>query len=153
MRELTGDIFYKALREYDRCVIDYCLIESDSVYCGCRSHWEAIRFSMDKVWERYRQDLLLDTDEEPLPWTQDPEKAKAEQIDPKGFLTAPDVLKKSPAEGQIPYWYAFLCAPHGTGYDPQDLKKINEKLFPKGAERSGGKTSVRASFFYRPEGL
>ena len=30
MRELTKDPFYELIEKYDRCILDYCLIEDDT---------------------------------------------------------------------------------------------------------------------------
>ena len=53
MRELVGDPFYAVLREYDRCVIDYCLLSDEMSYRGLLSHERAILYAMLKVIERY----------------------------------------------------------------------------------------------------
>ncbi|MCR5427693.1 MAG: hypothetical protein K6F16_01725 [Lachnospiraceae bacterium] len=53
MRELINDPFYKLIEKYDRCIIDYCLIEDDTAYQGYRSHKDVILFAMLKVTERY----------------------------------------------------------------------------------------------------
>jgi len=49
MRELTKDPFYKLIKDYDRCIIDYCLIEDDTPYQGYLSHRDAVLFAMHKV--------------------------------------------------------------------------------------------------------
>ena len=46
MRELTQDPFYELIgKEYDRCVIDYCLVESEFPYRGMQSHRETLQIS------------------------------------------------------------------------------------------------------------
>ena len=52
MRELLNDPFYEVIGKYDRCIIDYCLIEDDMPHQGKRSHKDAILFAMLKVMER-----------------------------------------------------------------------------------------------------
>ena len=57
-------------------------------------------------------------------------------------------LKHNPDGGGIPYWYAFLEPPHGTGtfvddrgeevrrrYTPDDFHAVNRALFPSGTKR------------------
>lgn len=34
MREIKNDPFYEIIKEYDKCVIDYCLLEDDAPYAG-----------------------------------------------------------------------------------------------------------------------
>ena len=53
MRELLNDPFYELIEKYDRCIIDYCLIEDDTPHQGYRSHKDAVLFAMLKVIERY----------------------------------------------------------------------------------------------------
>ena len=52
MHELINDPFYELIEKYDRCIIDYCLIEDDTPYQGYPSHMDAIQFAMQKVIER-----------------------------------------------------------------------------------------------------
>ena len=42
----------------------------------------------------------------------------------------PDALKGE----QIPYWYAFWETVHTSGYGPDDFRKVNSVLFPKGTD-------------------
>ena len=35
---------------------------------------------------------------------------------------------------QIPYWYAFWEPPHPSGYGPEEFRRVNSVLFPKGTE-------------------
>ena len=152
MRELRNDPFYELIRQYDRCVIDYCLIEDDTPYHGYRSHKDAILFAMLKVIERYierqlKAEILYsrEVQEEPFPWNLDIGKAEGHQIDPADLLSVPalstdkqyGILKKydcpwpDPDKGeQIPYWYAILETPHTSGYGPDDFRRVNAVLFP-----------------------
>ncbi len=153
MRELVNDPFYELIEQYDRCIIDYCLIEDDNPYQGYRSHKDAIAFAMRKVAERDTDTRLNDeigncgeTQDEPLPWNSDIENAKGRQINPAELLRVPVILRTDrvgqrfydcglpdPLKGeQIPYWYAFWEPPHTSGYGPDEFHKVNSVLFPAG---------------------
>ena len=159
MKELINDPFYKQIKAYERCIIDYCLIENDMPHHGYRSHKDAILFAMCKVMERYidyqlkaeidfNKDRAENIDEEPFLWSMDMGKAKAELINSDTFLYIPNKIEKgyimkhpydceqkeARCGGQIPYWYAFLKTPHKTGYSKDDFLKINNVLFPNGTE-------------------
>ena len=155
MRELVNDPFYELIEQYDRCIIDYCLIEDDNPYQGYRSHKDAIAFAMRKVAERDTDTRLNDeigncgeTQDEPLPWNSYIENAKGRQIDPAELLRVPVILRTDrvgqrfydcglpdPLKGeQISYWYAFWEPPHTSGYGPDEFRKVNSVLFPKGAD-------------------
>ena len=138
MRELINDPFYELIEKYDRCIVDYCLIEDDMPYQGYCSHKDAVLFAMLKVIER----------DESFPWNLDIGKAQAHQIDPTELLHVPEILRTDrvgrrfydcslpdPLKGeQIPYWYAFWEIPHTSGYGPEEFKKVNSGLFPEGTE-------------------
>jgi hypothetical protein len=155
MRELINDPFYELIKKYDRCVIDYCLIEDDTPHQGCRSHKDAVLFALLKVIERYIDEQLIsevgccrEVQAEPFPWNLDIGKAKAHRIDAAALLHVPVILRTDRIgqrfydcgwpdflKGeQIPYWYAFWEAPHGTGYGPDEFMKVNAVLFPKGTD-------------------
>ena len=54
MHELTQDPFYELIdKEYNRGVIEYCLVAPDAPYRGIRSHREAVLFAMLKEIDRY----------------------------------------------------------------------------------------------------
>ena len=139
MRELLNDPFYELIKKYDRCIIDYCLIEDDALYQGYRSHKDILQFAMFKMIERY---------DEPIPLNYDLGKALAHQIDPAELLHVPEILRTDrvgkrfydcglpdPLKGeQIPYWYAFWETPHTSGYGPDDFRKVNSVLFPEGTD-------------------
>lgn len=142
MRESLRDPFYEMIERYDRCIIDYCIIEDDTPHQGYRSHKDAVLFAMCKVIERYIDHQLKaeieagGPQEGPFPWSIDMGRASAVQIDPISFLHVPqnDSGQQAAVRGdRIPYWYAFLKTPHGTGYGPEDIVKINDVLFPDGA--------------------
>ena len=155
MRELINDPFYELIKKYDRCIIDYCLIEDDTPYRGYRSHKDAILFAMLKVIERDIDTQLIEetgncseVHDGQFPWKLDIGKAQAHQIDPADLLHVPEILRTDrvgrrfydcdlpdPVKGeQIPYWYAFLEPPHTSGYGPDDFRKVNSVLFPKGTD-------------------
>jgi len=155
MRELVNDPFYEFIGTYDRCIIDYCLIEDETPYQGYRSHKDAVLFAMLKVIERYIDTQLKSeirdcgkAREEPFPWNLDIGKAKAHPIDPAEFLHVPEIRRinraghrfydcvlPDPLKGeQIPYWYAFSEPPHGTRYGPDEFRGVNAVLFPKGTD-------------------
>ena len=156
MRELTHDPFYELInKQYDRCVIDYCLIAPDYPYRGIRSHREAVLFAMLKVIERYLEDQRASEEkfeggirDDFFPWSLDFGKARAHQIDPQEFLFVPTVVRtvkggsviydrKDPdvdAGEQIPYWYAFLEPPQWFDATPDDFRRVNDALFPEGTD-------------------
>lgn len=155
MRELLNDPFYELIGTYDRCMIDYCLIEDDTPHQGYRSHKDAVLFAMLKVIERYIDRRLKseirfcgEVQDEPFPWNLDIGKAQAHQIDPVPFLRIPEIVRTDyygnrfydcpwpdPDKGdQISYWYAFWETPHTSGYGPDDLRKVNSGLFPEGTD-------------------
>lgn len=139
MRELANDPFYNLIEEYNRCIIDYCLVSDDVAYQGYESHKAALAYAMRRVIERYVDNQAQEESAcEQFPWSMEIEKAQAELIDSSTLLHVPDITEdKSLADdtdgGQIPYWYAFWNTPHGTGYGPQDFMRINDVLFPNGA--------------------
>ena len=152
MRELLNDPFYELIGKYDRCVIDYCLIEDDMPHQGKCSHKAALLFAMLKVMERdiddrSRSDMQYVQDE-PFPWTLDLGKAQAHPIDPAALLHVPKILRTDrvgqrpydcglpdPLKGeQIPYWYAFWETPQPSGYGPDDFCRVNSVLFPAGTD-------------------
>lgn len=146
MHELIGDLFYEVQNEYDRLMVDYCLVENDAAYHGYSSHKEVLLFAMNKLRDEY-------------PWiTITEEMACAEEVSAEELFAFPDKPWKENAHGtvvkhinfsdggKIPYWYAFLEPPHGTGsvikngktireeYSREDFELVNRALFPKGIE-------------------
>ena len=120
MRELINDPFNKLIEEYDRCVIDYCLMEDDTPYQGYPSHKDAIQFAMQKVIERDTETQI------------EVELLRTDRVGRRFYdCEFPDPLKGE----QIPYWYAFLEPPHTSGYGPDDFRKVNSVLFPKGVDQ------------------
>lgn len=149
MREITGDPFYKLIEKYDRCLLDFFLIEADTPYQGIASHKEAVDYAMCLINESYLcYQIGIDEGEDENPFNWDIDKASAEPISPASLLYAPNVIGKDcngmpkydcdlqgkTSGGQLPYWYAFLNEPCITGYTVDDFAKINSALFPNGKE-------------------
>ena len=148
MRELINDPFYELIKQYDRCIIDYCLIEDDTPHQGYRSHKDAVLFAMLKVIERDIDRHCSKVQDEPYPWNLDIGKAHAHPIDRAELLHIPEILQTDhlgnriydcpdpdPDKGeQIPYWYAFWETPHTSGYGPDEFRKVNSVLFPEGTD-------------------
>ena len=145
MRELLHDPFYELIEHYPRCGVEYCLIEADAPHQGYRSHKDAVLFAALKVIERDVDERLRD---EPFPWSLDMEKARAHRIDADALLHVPEIVRTDrvgqrhydcglpdPLKGeQIPYWYAFWETPHPSGYGPDDFRRVNAALFPRGSD-------------------
>ncbi|MCR5815032.1 MAG: hypothetical protein K6G15_11165 [Desulfovibrio sp.] len=156
MYELLTDPFYEIIKQYDRCVIEYCLMKDDAPYRKMLSHREAVLFAMLRLVDQSLEDKRAAeirwgkaVADDLCPWAYDMDKAKATPIDTAAFLHAPEIRRidrngcrfydcgrnSYPDEaGRIPYWYAFLEPPHGTRYTPDDFRKVNAALFPKGSE-------------------
>ena len=157
MKELKDDPFYEVLSKYDRCVIAYRLLKGGAPHRGLPSHREAVESAMQREadvcvedereaeirWGKEAADAIV-------PWTYDMEKAQAVPIGADEFLFVPEAQRRDrngrvfydydcawengSGGGRIPYWYAFLEAPHGTGYTPEDFRKANAALFPQGTD-------------------
>jgi len=156
MYELKNDQFYKIIQQYNRCVVEYCLMADDKAYQGIKSHKEAINFAMLTVNDRSIEDEIKfaakyekEIADKLVPWSSDIEKAKAVRIDTNTFLFVPKVLHKNRfgmsfydcdwtnqhTGDTVPYWYAFLESPYaGTEYAPEDFLRVNHILFPKGTD-------------------
>ncbi|MDO4489201.1 MAG: hypothetical protein Q4B67_08975 [Eubacteriales bacterium] len=146
MKELTNDIFYTVLGEYDDCIIDYCLLVDDAPYAGESSHRRAIEAALSKCSLKVKE-----------PWTYDLSRARASKFDANDLLFFPEAewkiksgkttaYDKPYEDTDIPYWFAFVEPPHGTSpverdgvvlrdeYGREDFDRINEALFPNGTE-------------------
>ena len=148
LRELVNNPFYRIIDEYNRCEVDYCLIEDDRSYHGYESHKAALEFAMLKLSELYS-------------WiTMDITKAEGVLTEPSKLLFVPAITnvdycgktnyrcewKADNSGDPIPYWYAFLEPPHKTGpvrkngkiirekYGKEDFEIVNKALFPEGTE-------------------
>lgn len=146
MRELINASFYEILKEYDRLAVDYCLMENDSSSQGYSAHKEAVLYAMHRLSVQYSWISINEI------------KASAEKISSDRLFYFPNQPRKetangvalyhidSPEGGKIPYWYAFVQPPHGTGpvikngkllrksYGREDFELINCALFPKGTD-------------------
>ncbi len=157
MRELTGDPFYALIQKYDRCAVSYRLTADDVPYRGLASHTDALSFAMrreveESIEDQRRAEAMWGKAfaEKLHPWTYDIERAKAIPIDPAAFLYVPERLRRNDGRssfydydtdwvfpndgGPIPYWFAFLEQPHGTGYEPDVFRQVNAALFPAGTD-------------------
>ena len=157
MTEVKDTAISELLKRYDRCVIEYSFLSDEMPYRGIDSHRDALEHAMiltaqrndekaAKVGELFGEELAQTL----KPWIYDTYAAEATKIDPAQFLYVPDVLRtdrngtvfydtdcdpeSDSFEGTIPYWYAFLEPPHGSGYSPDDLRKLNDVLFPDGPD-------------------
>jgi len=144
MRELIHDDFYETLKEYDRLAVDYCLLESAESHQGFISHKEAVLYAMNRLQEEYTWISI------------DKAKATAEISSSEILFSFPNKPWKKSSQGttlykvnytsgeKIPYWYAFLEPPQGTGpvikggkairdkYSSEDFQIVNKALFPNG---------------------
>ena len=96
MHELINDPFYETIRNYDRCIIDYCLMENNAPCYGESSHKTAVLFAMLKTIERYLEEfsedeIKLDKELGFFEWNLDIGKAKGTKIDPDSFLKIPKI--------------------------------------------------------------
>ncbi len=121
IRELTEDVFYKEIKKYNECVLDYCIIKMDMDYNNEESHKKAVIFAMSK-WAK----ILKDTCN--IDITVNKEKMKANRINTKSFFE----ISTENKEKSNQYWYLFLNPPHGCNYNIKDFEHINSILFPKG---------------------
>ena len=146
MTEITDDRFNAFLEICDDCVLDYCIMKSQECYTSLRLHKEAIGFALETCGRKYEMTFKMDI-----------EKARAECIDAEDFLSVPNVpwFKKTAGGGgfikeivgeKLKYWFAFLEPPYGAspiiqnhkvirrGLSVDDFHKMNQLLFPNGAE-------------------
>jgi len=142
MYELKNDPFYDVIAKYQGCVIDFCIMKSDTFYREEASHREAVLYAIQKFSLQYGDDGQM--------WEWDESRAFAKEIDAKAFLSLPEkpwkkTLKgkdgtdvicydKKTDGGSIPYWEAFLMPPYGQSYTEEDFSKVNAALFPNGTD-------------------
>ena len=143
------------LENYDPEGIVYCIMEDEEPYRGLDSHRAAILFAMYKINDKQlktisRAEAMFGKEfaEQLHLYNCDLRRGEAKRIDPEDLLYAPELIKKDrlnrdyeidwrklDTSEYLPYWYAFLEAPHEGGrYDPDDFHKINQALFPNGTE-------------------
>ena len=164
MYEIKNDAFYALVNQYDSDreyhlvgEVDYHLLRDDKPYEGLQSHREALLFvfeclvekSMENQ-ERARKMWGDDIADRLDPLAYDINKAKATPLDAKVFFYCPNIVKtdyygnvRYDAEWRpndenfgttVPYWYALMEPVHGRNNKPEDFIKVNEALFPNGAD-------------------
>ncbi len=137
---LADDPFYAVLAAHRDVCVDYCLIRCDAPYRGLASHRAALGFAL--------QCLSADSEEDGPVWSGEVEKATARPIAAAELLALPTAPWKRTEQykgtsvtayltpradgGPIPYWFAFLEPPHGSGDGPADFTAVNAALFPAG---------------------
>ena len=164
MREISNDAFYDFIKQYDRDreyhlvgEVDYHLLSDDKPYEGLRSHREALLFTFDLMAKKDIEDqkrarkLFGDRIAKKLhPWVYDVDKAQATPLTSRVFFYCPNIVKTDyygnawyDAEWKpnddnfgttVPYWYALMEPVHGRRNKPEDFRKVNEALFPKGTD-------------------
>ncbi len=162
MREIVNDAFYEFTKQYDMDrehhlvgEVDYHLLTDDKPYDGLRSHREALEVVFDELEKRDLEDqrkareMFGDKTADKLhPWIYDIDKAQSKPLDPQEFFYCPNIVKTDyygnvwyDAEWEhencgttVPYWYAMLEPVYGRKNKPDDFKKVNEVLFPKGTD-------------------
>ena len=143
MHEIKNDVFYDLIKQYDEDMEDpligevgYYLLYNDKPYEGLNSHREALRLAFELLADK---SIVYDID-----------KAQAAPLEPRVFFYCPDIVKidyygnvfydaewKPDDENcgtTVPYWYALMEPVHGRRNRPEDFKKVNEVLFPNGAD-------------------
>ena len=126
-------------------------------YDGLMSHREALEVVFDELEKRDLEDqrkareMLGDRIADQIhPWIYDIDKAQSKHLDTQVFFYCPNIVKTDyygnvwyDAEWEpndddcgttVPYWYAVLEPVHGRRNKPEDFKKVNEVLFPKGTD-------------------
>ncbi len=121
-RELKDDSFYLEYKKYERCVLDYCILESTN-YIGLDTHKEAVLYFVNNILKNEVR----------------PDYMKAKLISFEELFKLPDNYEKERHEVlnngyERPYWFLFLSPPYETNYTLNDFNKINNLLFPKGKE-------------------
>ena len=119
-KELTNDPFYIEYKKYNRCVLDYFIIESNL------DHKDVLLYAMNKIKE---DDSFI---------TIDKDKMIYKKIDSKELFQLPNDYEKERHNLENgykrPYWFLFLDPPHKTNYKIYDFIKTNNILFPKGKD-------------------
>ena len=164
MHEIANDTFFDFIKRYDTYgeehfagEVGYHLLTCDGPYEGLDSHKEALVAVFEGLVEESiedREKVRIELGEKASdkfhPWVYDIEKAKAVPLDPSVFFYCPDILRIDsngcvfydaewmPNDDNfgttVPYWYAVMEPVQGRRNKPEDFKKINEVLFPKGID-------------------
>jgi len=152
MHVIPNDPFIEFIRGYDRCAVRYCLTEDEGPHRGIPSHRDAVERAMlraaaecEENKRRVRELWGKEAADRLHTWSCEIGRARASLIDAAEFLRVPEILRTDrngcvfydcpepdANGGPIPYWYAFLEPPHGSGYTPEDFRKVNAALFPAG---------------------
>ena len=111
------DPAYAVIKEYPDIVIDYCIVKDELPYNGYNSHWSALAYACRRLFSDEEDD-----------WHYNVGEADGKKVDTKA-LFAPINEKRD-----FNYRYAFLHPPCETHYKDADFDRVNEALFPNGAE-------------------
>ena len=145
MQLIDNDAFYEYIKRYDQDSeyhlvgeVEYNLLIDDEPYEGVRSHRAALRAVFEWLADRMS------------PPVYDIDRAKPSPLDPQEFFYCPNILKTdhygnalydaewAPNDENfgtsVPYWYALMEPVHGRRNKPEDFRKVNELLFPKGTD-------------------
>ena len=164
MYEVKDDAFYDLIEQFDSDTeyhfvgeVDYHLLKDEKPYDGLRSHREALTVVFDHLVENSIEDQKSvrerygdDTADQLSPLLYDIDKAQPIPLEPNVFFYCPNAIKIDyygnvhydaewiPNDDNfgttVPYWYAFMEPVHGRRNKPEDFKKVNEALFPKGTD-------------------
>ena len=164
MKEITNDAFYDYIRPYDSDPeyhfvgeVDYHLLKDDKPYEGLKSHKEALTVVFDHLVKNSIKDINDvrerrgdDIADQLSPLAYDIYKAQPAVLNADAFFYCPNIVKIDyygnvyyDAEWQpndencgtpVPYWYALMEPVHGRRNKPEDFRKVNEALFPKGTD-------------------
>ena len=111
------DPAYDVIKEYPEIVIEYCIVKDELSYNGYNSHWAALAYACRRLF----------SDEEDG-WHYNVGKADAKKIETDALFA------KVNEKEEFNYRYAFLHPPCETHYTNADFDRVNEALFPNGAE-------------------
>ncbi len=164
MHEIRNDVFYDLTKQYSTDEehhmigeVEYYLLCDDNPYDGLKSHREALRFVFDWLVKQSIEhkenirtmfgDGLAD---KMHPFVYDIDKAQATPLDHEIFFYCPNIVKTDyygnvtyDAEWKpnddnfgttVPYWFALMEPVQGRRNKPEDFRKVNEVLFPNGAD-------------------
>ena len=164
MKRINDDAFYEYIKQYDPDSeyhlvgeVDYHLLNDDKPYEGIKSHREALRFVFDwlvkqSIDNKERARIMFGDDlaGRMHPLVYDIDKARSSPMDRQEFFYCPNIVKTDyygnvsydanwePNDENcgttVPYWYALMEPVHGRRNRPEDFKKVNEILFPKGTD-------------------
>ena len=164
MKRIDNDAFYEFIKQYDPDSeyhlvgeVDYNLLCDDKPYEGMKSHREALRCVFDWLVKQSIEDkesarimFGVHVADKLRTLTYDIDKAQPSPLAPPVFFYCPNIVKtdyygnvRYDAEWvpndenfgtTVPYWYALMEPVHGRRNKPEDFKKVNEVLFPNGAD-------------------